>query len=234
MAGNRRSSGGYLSAPDWLMENGADVSDRGWTPEATFPRASFMDEQSFDSAVSEMMKCHAQEEGDKCEKLALETLKNHGDLNQPDKNGDTLLIKLIRYGREETALKLIRAGANVNVKGMFGCTALHAACSRDTSEEIIEELIAHKADINAQNVDGETPLMDAVYRGEEKAVEILLKHNANTSLTESNKKTVFIIPRYKKSDKIEQMLKKVLLEQKKEAHRIGAPLAYGYVNQLQD
>ena len=52
---------------------------------------------------------------------------------------------------------LLELGANPNWKDKDGLTALHYAVLIE-NEEIIELLLEHNADVNAQDNEGETPL----------------------------------------------------------------------------
>lgn len=67
---------------------------------------------------------------------------------------------------------------NVNEADVYGWSYLHYAAVRNNSE-IIEALLAKGADIEARNIDMETPLFLAVHFENIEAVRTLLKHNAN-------------------------------------------------------
>ena len=57
---------------------------------------------------------------------------------------------------------LIDAGADVDPRGYFSETPLHRACSQyGTSEETIQNLVAHGADTNALDCAGRSPLLEA-------------------------------------------------------------------------
>ncbi len=58
-------------------------------------------------------------------------------------------------------MKLIEAGADVNVQTPFGDTALHNAAQRDWNDVILT-LLKHGANINQKNNSGQVPLVAAV------------------------------------------------------------------------
>lgn len=70
---------------------------------------------------------------------------------------DTPLIQAVRRGHKELAEFLLSKGAAVNHKGDGGSTAL-ARAAFDTRIEIVQLLLAHRADINATDSYGATPL----------------------------------------------------------------------------
>jgi ankyrin repeat protein len=96
----------------------------------------------------------------------------------------------------------LHAGADINAQhtltgGMFGkqgyYTPLQYACYRDlihnSPEDTIELFINAGADVNMQNLDGDTALHFACENGNVKNVEILLKHKVNPNVRNNNEQT---------------------------------------------
>ena len=75
------------------------------------------------------------------------------------------------------------------MKGKISCrkfwkdhnTSLHFAIIQK-NYEVIEFLLENEAEINAQNIDGRTPLMLAALSGDEKLTEYLLEFDADKTI----------------------------------------------------
>jgi hypothetical protein len=80
------------------------------------------------------------------------------DLNERNpESGSTALIGAASFGKNETAILLIEAGTNLEVKNKEGSTALHAAAFL-CREKIVKALLAKGADRTARNNTGSTAL----------------------------------------------------------------------------
>jgi hypothetical protein len=135
--------------------------------------------------------------------------------------GMSPLIAAAAFGHDNIIKELIKAGANVNLKDLEGKTALHQAISRFPSTvklllnakadpnaqnllgntplfetidpEIIKILLAAGADINHQNNDGTTPLIRAAYSGNEKWIKLLLDFGSDRTIKNKDDETALDI-----------------------------------------
>ena len=84
-----------------------------------------------------------------------------------------------RFGHTETALALIKAGADINIKDKTGWTPLHAAASQGQTETALA-LIKAGADINAKEENGGMSLHFALGLGHTETALALIKAGAVT------------------------------------------------------
>ncbi|MGH8150064.1 MAG: ankyrin repeat domain-containing protein [Steroidobacteraceae bacterium] len=91
---------------------------------------------------------------------------------------DPGLADLVQAGQDAAALKMIDAGANVNVRQGDGTTALDWAAYR-LDEPMVEALLKHGADPDFMNNLGSSPLVEAVKAANLPLVKRLLKAGAH-------------------------------------------------------
>ena len=113
-------------------------------------------------------------------------IQYHADVNARDGGWRTPLHYACSCKNLEIVQLLIQHNADVEARDMFGSTPLHYACS----EEIVEELLKHKADINALCTRAEsikmTPLMCAAEMGYSDVVQEFLHHGADVDFKDSD------------------------------------------------
>jgi len=117
------------------------------------------------------------------ETTIIELLKNGAFLNVQDEEGDSILHWAIREGRADNLVCLLnRGGIQVNIKNEDGETPLHLA-SAIGDEGMVELLLASKADANARDNNGLTPLDEALehHQGIAKMIYRSMKANKLTS-----------------------------------------------------
>ncbi len=81
-------------------------------------------------------------------------------------------IKAAHKGDIKTVQEFLSKGINVNAKAILGTTALMSAGYG--RKDIVQMLLAHKADVNAQDHSGQTALIYAALRGDKNIVEVLI------------------------------------------------------------
>ena len=92
-----------------------------------------------------------------------------------------------RFGYKEIVEALIEYGADINIKGHFGYTALHEACLKNNID-IVNILIKNGADLNIKSGRyGFMPLYLACENNYEEIIDILIKNGANLGLEPNHK-----------------------------------------------
>ena len=104
-----------------------------------------------------------------------------------DFSGFTSLYLACTLGNMQIAELLVASGANVDQAfGKRKQTLLHWAAEQ-SSTGVATFLLSHKANVNAQQSDGSTPLLLAAKHGHHYLVQLLLKHDALLSPRNSNR-----------------------------------------------
>ena len=114
---------------------------------------------------------------------ALQMLLDHGaPVNAMNKNHQTAYMLACHQGNIDAMCALVNAGADPNIADSWGNTGLHLAVQGGSSKHVLEEIIAHGADVNAVNNEGATALMLACETWQKEFVNVLLRAGADTSI----------------------------------------------------
>lgn len=119
-------------------------------------------------------------------------IKNGAKLDFKSKStGTTVLHEYTGYGHLNLVKKIIELKAiAVDSRNATGCTPLYFS-AQENYPNIVEYLIEHGANVNAENDSEITPLMVAASQGNSKIIEILAKHKAKC-ITLSRNNSLFI------------------------------------------
>jgi ankyrin repeat protein len=115
---------------------------------------------------------------ERCKDVAELLLANKADVNAKDKNGRTPLHYAVEEGHRLLPERLVPSKAAVNANGTG--ERFFQVAARSSRKDMVELLLANKADVMARNRDGETPLRLAARNGP-KDVELLLANKADVT-----------------------------------------------------
>lgn len=115
---------------------------------------------------------------------AVELLVKEGaDIDAQSSTGNTALMLAIDRGKIAVAHKLIEMGANLEIRGQKGWTALHNAASGGETgyKDIAKALLDTGASVDALSETMLTPLHEAAGKSLHEIVKLLVDHGANVN-----------------------------------------------------
>ena len=118
-----------------------------------------------------------------CSKDALQQIIQHGvSVNAVNKRSETALILASRSAQVQTVNILLENGADPNISDGRDWTSLHTAVNGRCTNETLREIIAHKAHLDAQNINGETALVLACFYQQQDSIKMLLEAGSNPNI----------------------------------------------------
>ena len=84
---------------------------------------------------------------------------------------------------------LIAAGCDLHEKNSWGSTSLNVA-AQSSSSAVLCTLMSHGSDINTIDIEGYSPLMNALFTGKDENVQLLLKRKADYTVINNYGQTV--------------------------------------------
>ncbi|XP_067648837.1 serine/threonine-protein phosphatase 6 regulatory ankyrin repeat subunit C-like [Haliotis asinina] len=110
--------------------------------------------------------------------------RNSLDINSRGKGGKTPLMAAALWGYTDIGLFLVSMGANVSQVDDVGNNVMHWGCKYGRLD-LIESVISQgSVDINSRGMHGKTPLMNAVFYGKRKVVDLLVSQGGLTHLVD--------------------------------------------------
>ena len=123
-------------------------------------------------------------------------LRRGADPNIKKRDQTALILAAIIYDSavaEASVAELLQYGANPNVFGPEGNTALHYCSTREGRKGIISRLLAAGANPDAQTMNGDTPAMLALRKGRWSELKTLLEGGSSVALTNNKGETLLHI-----------------------------------------
>ncbi len=138
------------------------------------------------------------------------------DVHVRRENGDTALIAAAIESNPETIQLLLQAGADVNATSYDGTTALHTASLPETPEErpgalaAMRLLLKHGVPVNAQDIYGDTALIQCVRDNFTEGARLLLEYSADPTLRDKDGKSPLEYAEQKGLNEMAEMLRAAL------------------------
>ena len=122
----------------------------------------------------------------KCSKAAVQKIIGKGvKVNKVNNRGETALLLACESAQAETVKLLLTEGADPKIHEGEGNTSLHAAVYGCCTNDILQEIIAHKIHLDAQNIHGKTALFLACSYRRQEFVKILLEAGSNPNIADN-------------------------------------------------
>ncbi|PSN51181.1 hypothetical protein C0J52_06045 [Blattella germanica] len=116
-------------------------------------------------------------------------LKSNWDIEVCNNLGETPLVRAVKCGNDEMAMKLIQHGANPNAQDRSGNSVLHYAVLNNLSK-FVRCVLKLGCNVNIPNAMGSTPLRYALRNHNENMAIILLEHGANPNTQDKSGNSV--------------------------------------------
>lgn len=134
---------------------------------------------------------------------------DHSDINERNKNGESLLHCAIAAKKFDIANDLINRGIDVNIVNVDGQSVGHYL-SFYPNLQISERLLQMCLNINLMDKWGNTPLWYAIYngKGNYELVKLFIKYGADPEIINKAGKSSLDFAKSKNNDQLINMLKK--------------------------
>ncbi|XP_067648840.1 ankyrin repeat domain-containing protein 50-like [Haliotis asinina] len=110
--------------------------------------------------------------------------RNSVDINSRGKGGKTPLMAAAMRGRTDIGLLLVNMGANLSQADDVGNNVMHWGYKYGRLDLLKSILSRGNVDINSRGAHGNTPLMNAVFCGSRKVVDVLVSQGGLTHLVD--------------------------------------------------
>lgn len=150
----------HKNVADLLIKNGADIK--------------------FGKNLFELISCQNYP-------VAKILIKNGFNMDEEDIYGRTILLHLLWCNDINMIKFLIKNGANINNIDKYGSSILHRVRNTSQGRELLVPLsLKYGADINAKDMNGQTPLHYAVCNSAIEMINLLIKNGANPCILDND------------------------------------------------
>lgn len=119
------------------------------------------------------------------------------DVNFPDKEGISPLMKSVLAGNRKTLLLLLSEGANPNYMNyILGASALVIAV-KTNKHDLMELLLKYGADVKQSDNNGVSPIWHAAFQGDLESVSLLVEYGCPIDLRDKSLRTPLILASYR-------------------------------------
>ncbi|KAH3812491.1 ankyrin repeat domain-containing protein 50-like [Dreissena polymorpha] len=160
---------GQLACVKYLLDHGIDANKK---------------DDFGDPALLEVAHCSSLIDQKIVESIIKLMLGKKADINARSSIGRTCLLKCIVEYRLASAEKLLNFGANPNICDMDGLYPIHV-CATYKLLPLLKKLVAHRANIDVQDIKGRTALYLSVNAGHQEIPTELVKWGCNVNLGSS-------------------------------------------------
>ena len=123
---------------------------------------------------------------DCCEGMLQTIIDRGASVNATDKANATALMMACYRSHSNAIHVLLKAGSDVNIADNNGMTCLMHAVAAHRSQELLQAIIDHGAEVNATTKDNTTALMLACQKRHIDAIHVLLKVGSDANIASEN------------------------------------------------
>jgi len=180
-----------VAARDWTPLIALASSERHPDPEQSFPNTSAGSDEAH-RQIKLVPQAAVDDRNQRRMAIARMLLARPIELDNDDGYGGTALYEAVYKHYEDLALFLIAAGADVNkspgvyIDGASGITPLHRAVGMPL---VVKALVARKANLDARDSTGETPLHWAARYDDMEIVRLLIEAGADVTVKDREGRT---------------------------------------------
>ncbi|CAC5359809.1 unnamed protein product [Mytilus coruscus] len=113
-------------------------------------------------------------------------LRSYSNVNHYDKDRCSSLLVACKNGNDDLVNLLLSFGADINSADKDMISPLHTACMNNYNRNLVLKLVENKANVNAEDKIGQTPLCKSVINGYIDIVDILLRHGASVDICDKS------------------------------------------------
>ncbi|KAG7384906.1 hypothetical protein PHYPSEUDO_002127 [Phytophthora pseudosyringae] len=136
-----------------------------------------------------------------------ELLAAGATLDAVDSDGQTPLLQACLGGQLKIVRLLLNAGANPSHQNKQAHSPLHYLSAFCRDRQLLRDIIANGADVNAKSMKLNTPMHFAAMNGNEVATQVLLEHGASASVINEDKRSVVYLAKKWRHRSVEDLVR---------------------------
>ncbi|KAF4380116.1 hypothetical protein F8388_018240 [Cannabis sativa] len=178
---------GHIKCTRVLVESGADKDARSRDGRTALYRAAANGDRSMVGMLIQMGADPTIRNDRGRSALDVARDKRHSEVVEVLERGEEVLMAA-RRGDTECLELLLKTGAIINYRDLYGLTALHVAAMKG-HEDVLAMLVEFGGDLDSRDDEGHSPLHSAVVGGSLEAVVMLVRKGAHVDVENNSKVT---------------------------------------------